>query len=99
MSKSMGAIEAIKEGVQAIAPGLSIGKIVGDLANEGERQVGQGAAELGSALFQGSAYVPYGSRQGVDLDGEKSMSVADILAAGRDVEQAREQQREQGMER
>ena len=56
-------IKGVKEAVQAIAPGLSAEKIVGDVMAEGKRQVMQSAGELSHALFNGSAYLPYGVGQ------------------------------------
>jgi hypothetical protein len=60
---SMGAIEAVKEGIQAVAPGLSLSKILGDIKVELGRLGVQGQMELASALFNGNAFVPYGPGQ------------------------------------
>jgi hypothetical protein len=59
----MGVIEAIKEGVQAIAPGLSLSNILSDIGSELGRLGVQGQMEMASALFSGSAFVPYGPGQ------------------------------------
>ena len=58
-----GAIEAIKEGVQKVLPGLSLDKILGDIGAELGRLGVQGQMEMASALFNGSAFVPYGPGQ------------------------------------
>ena len=39
---SMGATEAAKEGIKAIAPGLSMAKILGDIGEELKHQVSAG---------------------------------------------------------
>jgi hypothetical protein len=53
------AMEAAKEGVQAIAPGLSLNKIFSDIKAELKQQAAQGAHELASALFRGDPFVLY----------------------------------------
>lgn len=57
--KATGAVEAVKEAVQSIAPGLSWDKIVGDVVHEVKQQVAFGAHELAAALFNGSGFVMY----------------------------------------
>ena len=59
----MGVIEAMKEGIQAVAPGLSLSSILGDIGAELGRLGVQGQMEMASALFNGSAFVPYGPGQ------------------------------------
>jgi hypothetical protein len=61
--KSMGPLEAVKEGIQAIAPGLSLRNILSDVAAELGRLGVQGQMEAASALFNGNAFVPYGPGQ------------------------------------
>lgn len=65
--KTMGAIEAavegIKEGVQAFAPGLTLKDILQDVGAELKRLGVQGQMEVSSALFNGGAFVPYGPGQ------------------------------------
>jgi hypothetical protein len=61
--KPMGAIEAVKEGIQAIAPGLTLNNILSDVRTELGRLGVQGQMEMASALFNGSAFVPYGPGQ------------------------------------
>ena len=61
--QSMGAIEAAKEGMQAIAPGLSLSNILSDIGSELGRLGVQGQMEMASALFNGNAFVPYGPGQ------------------------------------
>ena len=62
--KAMGPLEAVKEAVQSIAPGLSFEKILGDVGHEAKQQVAFGAHEIAAALFGGSGFVMYprGSR-------------------------------------
>jgi len=47
------------ESLQAIAPGLSLGKILGDIGAELKQQAAHGAHETAAALFNGSAFVMY----------------------------------------
>jgi hypothetical protein len=61
--QSMGAIEAVKEGIQAVAPGLSLSNILSDIGAELGRLGVQGQMEMASALFNGNAFVPYGPGQ------------------------------------
>jgi len=69
--KPMGALEAVKEAFQAVAPGLSWDQIVGDVGHEMTEKLSQGAHELAAALFQGSGYVMYprGTRDDHGMDG------------------------------
>jgi hypothetical protein len=53
--------EGLKESVQAVAPGLK--DLVPEAKAEFARMGTQGAMELASALFNGSAFVPYGPGQ------------------------------------
>ena len=55
----MGAIEAMKEGIQAVAPGLSLSKILGDIGQELKEQLAHGSHEMAAALFRGDAFVMY----------------------------------------
>ncbi len=57
--EQIGALEAIREGVQAVAPGLSLSKILGDIGAELKQQAAHGAHELTAALFRGDAFVMY----------------------------------------
>ena len=59
----MGAIEAVTQGIQAIAPGLSLSNILSDIGSELGRLGVQGQMEMASALFNGNAFVPYGPGQ------------------------------------
>lgn len=54
-----GAIETI----QKVLPGLSLGSILGDIGAELGRLGVQGQMEMASAIFNGSAFVPYGPGQ------------------------------------
>jgi len=73
VEKSMGPIEAMKERVQAIAPGLSLSKILGDIGTELKDQAAHGAHELAAALFRGTdAFVMY-PRQNHDKAPEHGM--------------------------
>ena len=62
-SQQVGAMEAVKEGIQAVAPGLSLSKILGDVIHEGKEQLKHGSHELASALFTGNAYVQYARKE------------------------------------
>jgi hypothetical protein len=61
--QSMGAIEAVKEGIQAIAPGLTLSNILHDVGAEMKRLGVQGQMEMASAIFGNGAFVPYGPGQ------------------------------------
>ena len=54
-------MEAAKEAVKAIAPGLSLGKILSDVGKEASEMAKFGAHEMAAALFGpgGSAFVMY----------------------------------------
>jgi hypothetical protein len=58
--QQIGAMEAAKEGIQAIAPGLSLRKIFGDIKDELKEQAKHGSHELAAALFNGAPFVMYG---------------------------------------
>src|SRR4051812_34875087 len=61
--KSMGALEALKQAVQAIAPGLDLQKMGQEIGGELKQMGTHGAHELAAALFNGnqggSAFVMY----------------------------------------
>lgn len=57
--ESNGVLESLKEGIQAVAPGLSLSKILHDVSAELKEQAAQGSHELASALFRGDAFVMY----------------------------------------
>jgi hypothetical protein len=68
MSKKVAAFfEELKSGdgsnlvetIQAIAPGLSLSKIFGDIGQELAHMGSQGSHELAAALFNGNAFVMY----------------------------------------
>ena len=62
--------EGVKEGVQGLYPGLTLGNILSDVGETLKQKAMQGSAELAAALNYGnSAYVPYG--QGQWMRGEK----------------------------
>lgn len=55
-----GVFGAVKEAVQAVAPGLSLSKILSDIGTELKEQGSHGAHEMAAALFRGSdAFVMY----------------------------------------
>jgi hypothetical protein len=58
--QQIGAVEALKEGIQAVAPGLSLRKIFSDIKAEMKEQLAHGSHELAAALFNGSPFVMYG---------------------------------------
>ena len=58
--QQIGALEAVKEGIQAVAPGLSLSKIFSDVGQELKEQAKHGAHELATALLRGTdGYVMY----------------------------------------
>ena len=57
--QQIGAVEAIKEGIQAVAPGLSLREIFSDIKAEMKDQLAHGSHELAAALFNGSPFVMY----------------------------------------
>jgi hypothetical protein len=63
----------MKDGVQAIAPGLSLSNILSDIGSELKQQAAHGAHELAAALFNGSAFVMY-PRHGRDDDPKHGLS-------------------------
>lgn len=58
--QQVGAMEAAKEGIQAVAPGLSLAKVFGDITAEIENQVEHGSHEVAAMLYTGSPFVMYG---------------------------------------
>jgi hypothetical protein len=60
----MEALGAVKDGIQAVAPGLSVGKVLGDIGTELKQQVAHGGHETAAALFNGSAFVMYPRHDG-----------------------------------
>ena len=58
--QQIGAMEAVKEGIQAVAPGLSLREIFSDIKAELKDQLAHGAHELAAALFNGAPFVMYG---------------------------------------
>ena len=52
-------LQAMKEGIQAVAPGLSWDKFVREVSSEAKGMVAHGAHELAAALFNGGAFVMY----------------------------------------
>jgi hypothetical protein len=63
----------VKEGLLNVAPGL--GNIGSDVMAEVGRLATQGQAEIGSFLFTGNGYVPYGQGQNRDTgkDGNEGL--------------------------
>ncbi|VTR92885.1 unnamed protein product [Gemmata massiliana] len=53
----IGVAQAVKDGVQAVAPGLSLSKIIHDVGSELKRLGAQGASELAAGLFRADAFV------------------------------------------
>lgn len=66
--RPIGTLEAIKEGVQAVAPGLSLDKILSDVGQELKQQMAHGSHEMAAALFRGDAFVMY-PREGKEAAG------------------------------
>jgi hypothetical protein len=71
--RPMGAIEAVIEGVRAIAPGLNLKDVFSDIGETLKQKLVQGQAEIGSVLYTSQGYVPYGQGQwaGRDKDGRQ----------------------------
>lgn len=69
--KPMGTAESVREAFQALAPGLSWDKFVGDIAHELTEKTSQGAHEFAAALFNGSGFVMYprGTREDQGKEG------------------------------
>jgi hypothetical protein len=86
--EGIGAIEAAKEGILAIFPGMR--GMGSEMANELKRLAVQGSAELAGALFNGHAYVPYGQGQTIDFTSNEG---ADTPPAPQRGEQEKEQER------
>lgn len=57
--ENTGVLETLKEGMRAVAPGLSLDKILHDVGAELKEQLAQGSHELASALFRGDGFVLY----------------------------------------
>ena len=73
---SIGALEAVREGFQALLPGLSLEKFAKDVGHEVTQQVAAGAHELAAALFNHSAFVMYqrGTREDHGVHGPEHSS-------------------------
>jgi hypothetical protein len=69
----MGFLEAAKDGIKAVAPGLSLDKILSDVVAETKQLAAHGAHELAAALFNGNAFVMYprGTREDRPKQDEK----------------------------
>jgi hypothetical protein len=81
-------LESIKEGVQAIAPGLSLSKILGDVGAEMKEQAAHGAHEMAAALFRGDAFVMYprtNQAEGPDHGLPQEMQQQEQSRGGREV--------------
>jgi hypothetical protein len=52
------------EGIKAVAPGLSLSKIIHDVGEEMGHQLKAGAHEVAAAIFTNSAFVMYPRRDG-----------------------------------
>ena len=69
--QQIGALEAVKEGIQAVAPGLSLREIFSDIKAEMKDQLAHGSHELAAALFNGSLFVMH-ARGGRDDEPQHS---------------------------
>ena len=58
--RQVGAVEAVKEGIQAVAPGLSLRKFFSDITAEMKEQLAFGSHELAASLYNGSPFIMYG---------------------------------------
>lgn len=81
------------EKVQALAPGLSLSKMLNEIGGELKQQLAAGSHEMAAALFRGDAFVMYPrTNQARVEDGEK-MSLESLQA-----EAAQSPPIEQGMD-
>ena len=84
MSRVREFFEDLKEGILAVAPGLS--NLVPELGAEMSRLATQGQAELASVLFTGNGYVPYGQGQNrEDKDGNEGVEPPKLEREGREM--------------
>lgn len=84
--QQIGAMEAAKEGIQAVAPGLSLREIFSDIKAEMKDQLAHGSHELAAALFNGSPFVMY-ARGGHDEGPQHGLP---------ETQQEKQQERQQG---
>jgi hypothetical protein len=70
----IGALGAAREGIQAVAPGLSLSKMLGDIGAELKQQASHGALEMASAIFRGDPYVMY-PRTGKDAQSNEGQGL------------------------
>ena len=75
--QQIGAVEAVKEGIQAVAPGLSLRQIFSDIKTELTEQLKHGSHELAAALFNGSPFVMYG-RGGRDNEPQHGLPEVEV---------------------
>lgn len=80
--QQIGAMEAVKEGIQAVVPGLSLREIFSDIKAELKDQLVHGSHELAAALFNGSPFVMY-ARGGRD-DNEPQQGSPEVQQQERD---------------
>ena len=80
--QQIGVVEAVKEGIQAVAPGLSLREIFSDIKAEMKDQLAHGSHELAAALFNGSPFVMY-ARGGRD-DNEPQPGSPEVQQQERD---------------
>ena len=85
--RPIGTLEAIKEGVQSVAPGLSLSKILNDVGSELEQQLKHGSHELASAIFRGDSFVMY------PREGKEAGSLHGLPEQAQQQEMQREQAR------
>lgn len=64
------------KGIQAVLPGLSLDKILGDVKQELSQQAAHGAHELAAALFNGSPFVMYPRTDGQHEDAQHGLPEA-----------------------
>ena len=85
--QQIGALEAVREGFQAVAPGLSLRKIFGDIKNELTEQLKHGSHELSAALFNGSPFVMYarGGRDNEQHQGSPEVQQQEQERGGREM--------------
>lgn len=86
-------LEAAREAVQGLFPGLSVDKFVKDMGHELTQQLPAGAHEIAAALFNQSAFVMYprGSREDHGVHGPEKGQ--DERGFAEELQQERQQER------
>lgn len=84
---AVGTMAAVKEGIQAVAPGLSLSQILNDVGAELKQQLAHGSHEMAAALFRGDAFVMY------PREGKEAGSLHGLPEQAQQQDMQREQER------